>query len=132
MTGMMICDFWVVRARKIKLGDLYIPDDSSIYRFRHGVNWRAFVSWAIGFAPAMTGFINAVNTNIQVSDGAKRVFYLAYIEGFAISFTVHYLLNRYFPVRGLGEIDEQDIFATFSVDEARASGVVPYAGLGVV
>lgn len=127
MTGMMVCDFWIIRQRKFKLSHLYMPNESSIYWYRHGFNWRAFVSWLIGCAPALPGFINAVNPNISVPSGAQEIFYLAYIEGFFLGFVIHYILNRLFPVEGLGLIDEEDIYATFTVEEARNLGVIPHA-----
>jgi nucleobase:cation symporter-1, NCS1 family len=126
MVGMMVCDFWVVRNRKLKLSALYTPNASSIYWYHGGFNWRAFVSWLIGIAPALPGFINAVSPKIKVPIGAQEIFYLAYIEGFAISFLVHYGLNHFFPVAGLGEIDEEDYFATFTAEEARKLGVIPH------
>lgn len=129
MVGMMVCDFWVIRGRKFKLSDLYTADDSSIYWYNRGFNWRAYVSWLIGIAPALPGFINAVNPSIHVPKGAQEIFYLAYVEGFALSFLVHYVLNRLFPVPGLGVIDEQDIFATFTVEEAAKLGVTPHPRL---
>ncbi|OQV10232.1 hypothetical protein CLAIMM_14260 [Cladophialophora immunda] len=129
MVGMMVCDFWVIRDRKFKLSDLYIPDQSSIYWYNRGFNWRAYASWLIGMAPALPGFINAVNPSIHVPKGAQEIFYLAYIEGFALAFVVHYVLNRLFPVPGLGEIDAEDLFATFTVEEARKLGVMPHPRL---
>ncbi|KAI1628829.1 NCS1 nucleoside transporter family protein [Exophiala viscosa] len=129
MVGMMVCDFWIVRDRKLKLSHLYLADPSSIYWYNHGFNWRAYVSWLIGMAPALPGFINAVNPSIHVPKGAQEIFYLAYIEGFVLAFVVHYVLNRLFPVPGLGEIDGEDVFATFSVEEANKLGVVPHPKL---
>ncbi|KAK4946936.1 hypothetical protein LTR10_014078 [Elasticomyces elasticus] len=129
MVGMMVCDFWIVRDRKFKLSHLYLADPSSIYWYNHGFNWRAYVSWLIGMAPALPGFINAVNPSIHVPKGAQEIFYLAYIEGFALAFLVHYVLNWLFPVPGLGEIDAEDVFATFSVEEAHKLGVVPHPRL---
>lgn len=126
MAGMMICDFWVVRNRKLKLSHLYMPNSHSIYWFHHGFNWRALVSWLVGVAPALSGFINAVQPTISVPSGCKEMFYLAYISGFAISFVVHYFLNTVLPVEGLGLIDEQDVFATFSLEEAAALGIAPH------
>ncbi|OAL37940.1 hypothetical protein AYO20_02773 [Fonsecaea nubica] len=129
MVGMMVCDFWVIRDRKLKLSDLYIPNESSIYWYNRGFNWRAYASWLVGMAPALPGFINAVNPAIHVPKGAQEIFYLAYIEGFALAFVVHYVLNRLFPVPGLGEIDSEDLFATFTVEEARELGVMPHPRL---
>jgi NCS1 family nucleobase:cation symporter-1 len=126
MVGMMVCDFWIIRKRKFKLSHLYLPTEDSIYWYHHGFNWRAFVSWLVGMAPALPGFVNAVNPNIKMPAGAQEIFYLAYIEGFALGFVVHYVLNYFFPVPGLGLIDEEDIYGTFSVEEAKNLGVIPH------
>ena len=129
MAGLMVCDFWVVRKRKFKLTDLYTPAPSSIYWFNHGFNWRSLVSWICGMAPALPGFVNAVNPNIAVSAAASNLFALAYIEGFAISFVVHGFLNWFWPPMGLGEVDEEDYYGTFTIEEAQALGIVPHASL---
>jgi NCS1 family nucleobase:cation symporter-1 len=129
MVGLMVCDFWVIRHRKFKLSDLYVPNESSIYWYWHGFNWRAFASWLVGIAPALPGFINAVNPSISVPAGAQNIFYIAYIEGFAVAFAVYYVLNYFFPVPGIGEIDEEDYFATFTPEEAAKLGVIPHARL---
>lgn len=126
MTGMMVCDFWVVRKRKFKLSHLYMPNSNSIYWYHAGFNWRAFASWLIGIAPALPGFINAVNPSIWVPYGARELFYLAYIEGFALGFVAHMVLNYFFPVPGLGLVDEEDAYATFTVEEANNLGIIPH------
>jgi DNA relaxase NicK len=38
-------------------------------------------------------------------------------------------LNHFFPVVGLGEIDEEDFFATFTAEEADKLGVIPHRRL---
>jgi NCS1 family nucleobase:cation symporter-1 len=129
MAGLMVCDFWVVRRRKFKLTDLYNPSPSSIYWYNYGFNWRSLVSWICGMAPALPGFANAVNPSISVSTAAQNLFALAYIEGFAISFVVHGVINWFWPPVGLGEIDEEDYYGTFTIEEAKALGVIPHASL---
>jgi NCS1 family nucleobase:cation symporter-1 len=44
----MLADYHLVRRYKLKLGDLYTGDSSSIYWFSAGVNWRAFVAFFAG------------------------------------------------------------------------------------
>ncbi|KAL1961725.1 hypothetical protein VTN77DRAFT_1125 [Rasamsonia byssochlamydoides] len=126
MTGMMVCDFWAVRRRKLKLSHLYMPTQESIYWYHHGFNWRALVSWLVGMGSALPGFVNAVNPGIAMPAGAKQIFYLAYIEGFALGFVLHYVINYFFPVPGVGLIDEEDICATLTAEEARKLGVIPH------
>lgn len=125
MCGLMIAEYWIIRRRKVKLTDLYNPSSESIYFFWNGINWRTFVAWIVGFTPQLPGFINAVNPSIIVPVGCMRLYYLAFPVGFLISFVLHVLLNRIFPPRGLGEIDEEDHFETFTAEEATKLGVVP-------
>ncbi|KAL2007498.1 hypothetical protein VTN00DRAFT_8936 [Thermoascus crustaceus] len=88
MCGMMIAEYWIVRSRKIKLTDLYNSDPQGIYYFWHGINWRAFPAWIVGFTPQLPGFISSVNPSVTVPVGCTRLYYLAFPLGFAISFLV--------------------------------------------
>lgn len=123
MSGIMICHYWFVAKRRIKLSDLYRPDDSSIYWYLHGFNWRAFGSWACGFLPLLPGFIHNVRPSVGVSQSAVRLFYLAYPAGFVLSGLVYYVVNRIFPPVGLGIVDDLDSFGTFTEEEALRMGV---------
>lgn len=49
----MLADYHIVRHHKLKLNDIYIGDSSSIYWFRHGFNWRAFVAFIAGMWPLL-------------------------------------------------------------------------------
>jgi nucleobase:cation symporter-1, NCS1 family len=46
-------------------------------------------------------------------------------EGFFISATIFYALNKLFPVEGLGEFDDVDYYGTFTTKEAAKLGVNP-------
>lgn len=129
MCGMMIAEYWIVRSRKIKLTDLYNPDPQGIYHFWHGINWRAFLAWVVGFTPQLPGFISTVNPSVTVPVGCTRLYYLAFPLGFAISFLVYVALNKVSPPAGLGEFDDVDYFRTFSAEEAVRLGVVPRDGI---
>jgi nucleobase:cation symporter-1, NCS1 family len=124
MVGIQICDSWVVRSRRIKLTDLYHPRKDGIFYYTHGINWHAFVSWIVGWASQLPGFIHAVNDKILVPMGCTYLYYLAFPLGFVISFLVHWGLNVAFPPLGLGEIDEADYYGTFTPEEAAKMGVL--------
>ena len=47
----------------------------------------------------MPGFISAVNPSITVPIGATRLYYICFLNGFAISSAVFILLHRFFPAR---------------------------------
>lgn len=123
MVGMQVCDYWVLRRRRIKLSDLYHPRPDGIYHFTHGLNWRAFVAWVLGWASQIPGFAHAVTPNVVVPIGCTYLYYLAYPLGFAISFLVYWLLNIAYAPQGLGDMDDYDYYGTFSPEEAARLGV---------
>ncbi|KZT20833.1 NCS1 nucleoside transporter family protein [Neolentinus lepideus HHB14362 ss-1] len=123
MIGMQVCDYWVIRRRRIKLSDLYSAKPSGIYYYYRGWNWRAFVAWIVGWASQIPGFANAVNPDIKVPVGSQHLYYLAFPVGFCISFLVFWVVNKLSPPRGLGEVDEVDCFGTFSREEADRLGI---------
>lgn len=125
MTGIQVCDYFLIRHRKIKLTDLYHPRKDGIYYFTAGVNWRSYVAWVVGWSYLIPGFANAVTPNVKVPAACTDLYYLAFPLGFTVSFLVHLGLNKAFPPAGLGEIDETDYYGTFSSDEAAKLGVRP-------
>jgi NCS1 family nucleobase:cation symporter-1 len=54
MTGILVCDYWLVRRRKIKIPDLYTPD--GIFWYNYGLNWKAFLVFVICIAPSFRKF----------------------------------------------------------------------------
>ncbi|GAB7355110.1 hypothetical protein MBLNU459_g5687t3 [Dothideomycetes sp. NU459] len=123
MVGLQVCDYWMIRRRRMKLSDLYHRRSTGIYYFAKGFNWRAFVSWVVGWASQLPGFAHAITPSISVPIGCTHLFYLAYPLGFAISFLMFWGLNTVFPPPGLGEIDGIDYYNTFTPEEARKLGV---------
>ncbi|GFF53816.1 nicotinamide riboside transporter 1 [Aspergillus udagawae] len=121
--GIQVADYWVLRRQRIKLSDLYSIKRDGVYYYVYGVNWRAFVAWAVGFAPLMPGFIHAVQPRITLKTDVGYLYQIAFVLGFCISFVTHCALNVVFPPRGLGEMDHDDRFGTFTSMEARALGI---------
>ncbi|KAI0325978.1 NCS1 nucleoside transporter family [Cubamyces sp. BRFM 1775] len=122
LTGTMVSDYLLVRRKKLRLTHLYMPSASSIYYFTYGVNIRAVISWACGVWTLMPGFISSVSpTPLGVSEGWSHLYDLAWPLGFCISAFVHAVLSWAFPPVGLGEVDETDVFGTFT--EAARSDV---------
>ncbi|SPJ76013.1 related to uracil permease [Fusarium torulosum] len=126
--GIQVCDYWLIRSRRIKLSDLFNPDSDSIYYFNHGFNPRSFIAWFLGFATQLPGFAASVTPDkVQVGEAWHELFYLAFPLGFTISFVAHYALNRLFPPPGLGLVDDMDYFGSFTEAEATKLGM----GLGI-
>jgi NCS1 family nucleobase:cation symporter-1 len=125
MVGIMISDYWIVRRRRIKLSDLYHGRKDGIFFFWHGVNWRSFVAWIIGWSYLIPGLINAVGSGINVPAACGKLYYLAFPLGFVVSSAIYIVLNIVLPPKGLGVIDEVDEFETFTMDEGQKLGVLP-------
>lgn len=56
---------------------------------------------------------------------SKRFTGLTRVVGFFISGSVFYVLNLVYPVRDMGQMDDVDIYGTFTETEARRIGVAP-------
>jgi NCS1 family nucleobase:cation symporter-1 len=121
----MISDYWIVRRRKIKLSDLYHDRKDGTFFFWHGVNWRSFVAWIIGWSYLIPGLANAVGAGINVPAACAKLYYLAFPLGFVVSSSIYVLLNLFFPPEGLGVVDEVDEFDTFTLNEGQKLGVLP-------
>lgn len=78
------------------LPKLTLYDSNSIYRYTHGINWRAIIAFLIGVAPNMPGFINSVNPKIKVGVGS-RPYTFAWLLGFTITSLIYVLASTIFP-----------------------------------
>lgn len=139
--GIMAADYYVLRKRRVRLSHLYRTRDSSYY-FWKGVNWRAIPAWVCGWAPTIGGLVVTVRGDANPSKALVQLYYMAFLIGecaeivrrcldlqspigFFISAVIFYSLNLAFPVPDMDQIDEVDIYGTFTVAEARRVGVAP-------
>ncbi|KAK5744412.1 hypothetical protein LTR17_002122 [Elasticomyces elasticus] len=123
--GIMVCDYWVLRRRCLKLSALYTPDKGSIYFYWHGINWRSYLAWAIGWSYLIPGFAQAVTPSVVVPEACTNLYYLAFPLGFVVSFLAHWAINTVFPPPGLREKDDIDVYGTFTPEEALRLGIAP-------
>ena len=114
IASILVWDFWWVHKMKYDVVALYHPerqvrpqpppsqfktlltDPNSIYRYTHGINWRAIAAFVIGVAPNLPGFINSINPSVNVGVG-KRPYTFAWILGFVITSLVYVVLSTVFP-----------------------------------
>ncbi|KAL1844846.1 hypothetical protein VTK73DRAFT_1684 [Phialemonium thermophilum] len=103
-TGVMLADYHLVRKRKLKLDELYVGNSTSIYWFRSGFNWRAFVAFGAGMWPLLPGLVATVNSYTGPNwTGWVRLYNLTFLVGVAMSFCAFTALSYLFPIAGLGE-----------------------------
>ncbi|ORY17819.1 permease for cytosine/purines, uracil, thiamine, allantoin-domain-containing protein [Clohesyomyces aquaticus] len=95
LAGTMVCDYYIIKKRKLDVDQLYT--DRGIYWYEHGVNWRAYASFIIGFAPLMPGFAKSIQNTLNVG-GAWKIYTFAWIFGFTLSMLTHYVICTYISI----------------------------------
>ncbi|KAI8958488.1 uracil permease [Daldinia sp. FL1419] len=123
MIGLMAADFFLLRGCKVRLSHLYSGINSS-YWYWNGINWRAIVAWICGWAPTVGGLIVTVRQDVDAPSALYELYFMAFFIGFFLSAIIFFGLNKFFPVMGLGEYDEVDVYGTFTAKEAAKLGVV--------
>ncbi|KAF2464113.1 NCS1 nucleoside transporter family protein-like protein [Lindgomyces ingoldianus] len=121
--GVMACDYYILRKRKIRLSHLYRTKDSTYY-FWYGVNWRVIPAWMCGWAPTIGGLVVTVRGDANPPRALVQLYYMAFFIGFFTSATIFFVLNKLFPVPHMDQYDEVDIYGTFTEAEARKLGVI--------
>ncbi|HWS52661.1 MAG TPA: NCS1 family nucleobase:cation symporter-1 [Pyrinomonadaceae bacterium] len=95
--GIMICDYWVLRRRRLDLAALFRPGGR--YAYSGGFNWRAVVALSVAVAPVVPGFVRAATTpnfTGQLPDPnlSDTLYTYAWFVTFGIGFVVYYILMR--------------------------------------
>jgi NCS1 family nucleobase:cation symporter-1 len=78
--GIMACDYYMLRKRKVRLSHLYRAKDTC-YWFWHGVNWRAVVAWMCGWAPTIGGLVVSVRGDLSPPRALVQLYYMAFLIG---------------------------------------------------
>ena len=81
--GVILCDYLVVRAGRLKLRDLYAEDGA--YSYRGGINDRAIIATVAGIAVALAG---------RVVPGLEFLFSGAWFSAAIVSFLLYSYLMR--------------------------------------
>jgi NCS1 family nucleobase:cation symporter-1 len=86
IAGVLIADYWLVRDKKLALGDLYRT--KGVYAYTQGWNWRAVVATLIGCGLAWIG--------LKVPQ-LKPLYDYGWFVGFGASAVIHYSLMKAIP-----------------------------------
>ena len=93
--GILICDYFLIRRRRLELSELFRPD--GIYSYRSGFNWRAIIALVAAIVPVVPGFLRAATTpSGQVRDPNffDTLYVYAWFVTFGIAFVLYYLLMK--------------------------------------
>lgn len=83
IAGVLIADYWLVRKKRLRLEDLYLPN--GVYRYQGGWNWRAVVATIVGCALAWGGLVVPI---------LKPLYDYAWFVGFFASGLLYWALMR--------------------------------------
>jgi nucleobase:cation symporter-1, NCS1 family len=91
--GIMICDYWVLRRRRLSLPDLFDPDGR--YAYSNGINWRAVAALLIAICPCVPGFLDAATGGkIPAPTFLKSIYTYAWFVTFGTAFALYYVLMK--------------------------------------
>ena len=80
VAGIMICDYFVIRRKRLLVDDLYLR--GAAYEYAGGLNWRAIGALVIGSAVALMGL---------VVPPVRFLYDYSWFVGFFVAFTVYWL-----------------------------------------
>ncbi|KAK4609022.1 Uracil permease [Fulvia fulva] len=98
LAGILVCDFWIIRQRRLSLAALYTASHDAPHWFWHGINWRAFVAFMCGIAPNMPGLAKACNGALAVPKGASYLYSLSWLVSILISGFVYWACHKLSPM----------------------------------
>jgi NCS1 family nucleobase:cation symporter-1 len=95
--GVMICDYWVLRRRRLDLAALFRPGGR--YSYTNGFNWRAIVALVVAIAPVVPGFLRAATTpnftgRLPDPTLSDTLYNYAWFVTFGIGFVVYLVLMK--------------------------------------
>lgn len=93
--GILICDYWLIKRRRIELAELY--KTNGIYSYANGFNWRAVAALVLAIAPVVPGFLRAAATpGGQVADPNyfDTLYTYAWFVTFGAAFVLYYVLMK--------------------------------------
>ena len=83
VAGIMICDYYLVRRKRLVVNDLYLRGGE--YEYSSGFNWRAIAALVIGSTVALMGL---------VIPSVRFLYDYSWFVGFAVAFVSYYTLMR--------------------------------------
>ena len=96
IAGVLIADYWLVRNKKLALGDLYRTQ--GVYTYTSGWNWRAVVATLIGCVLAWIGL---------VVPALRPLYDYAWFVGFGASAVTHLVLMKLSPPQASTVVEAQ-------------------------
>ena len=93
IAGIMIVDYFLIRDRELVEDDLYRR--GGMYEYHRGINWVAMAAMALGIAPNLPGFLNAIGA-MKASAVYVAIYDWAWFVGFVVAALVYRIGMAYY------------------------------------
>src|SRR5262249_30957833 len=90
--GVLVADYYLIRRTHLDTAALY--SGKGPYWYAQGFNLRALFALAMGVAPCLPGFLDAIGI-MPAAELWKNLYHYAWFLSFAIAFLVHVVLARW-------------------------------------
>jgi NCS1 family nucleobase:cation symporter-1 len=91
-------DYWFIRRGNIHMPSVFIGDQSSIYWYWRGFNWRAYAAWVVGAALVVHGVGNALNPG-TLGIASTRMYNMGFLISTCAGGFSYYVFCRIWPVK---------------------------------
>jgi NCS1 family nucleobase:cation symporter-1 len=98
IAGVLIADYWLIRAKSLALGDLYRAN--GVYSYAGGWNWRAVAATIVGCALAWIGLL---------VPALRPLYDYAWFVGFGAAGVAYFLLMKTASPQGLAITDAEEM-----------------------
>lgn len=94
----MIVDYFLIRHGNLYMPDIFTLSSKARYHYFHGVNFRAFVAFIIGFLLPLPGF--AASFGHTIGAAATHMYSLGWVLSFLMGSLAYYLICLVWSVPG--------------------------------
>lgn len=94
IAGIIVCDYWICRARSLRISSLYDPRGTHYYTM--GVNPRAVIAFIFGIVPNMPGLAAACGAK-GIPKGAIYLYSLSWLVSILVSGSTYWLCWKLWP-----------------------------------
>ncbi|KAI7774504.1 NCS1 nucleoside transporter [Diaporthe eres] len=94
VAGIIVCDYWICRARSLRVSSLYDPKGTHYYTM--GINPRAVIAFIFGIVPNMPGLAVACGAK-GVPKGAVYLYSLSWLVSILVSGSTYWLCWKVWP-----------------------------------
>jgi NCS1 family nucleobase:cation symporter-1 len=99
LCGILLADYWILRRRRVRLGQLYQPGRGGAYWYTRGWNLRAVCSFFLALVPNLPGLAKSVTPGLSgVPRGFENVYTMSWVVGLVIAGVLYLGLSFVFPV----------------------------------